>query len=329
MKIWNLFKRAVRQTVFLPGIYNIFVKLFKNTAITGKGSSICLKNGFLAVPVNYHSPIPDIEDLKQRDVWRYKSDLIGIDFREDEQIKLLKKIGLSYGEECQWPLASTSNPIDFYLTNPSFSYGCAASTYSMIRHFKPQRIIEIGSGMSSMVIAQAMQANKKQFNESSYEYVVIDPFPREFIQQSLIEMTQFKRKRVELIDTDFFSKLDHNDILFIDSGHCVKIGSDVNFLYLHVIPRLNPGVIIHIHDISLPYEYSRTYATNEAFRQFWTEQYLLQSFLCFNKEFEILLAMTFLMTDHPDVFQDAFPHYNAQIHNLISSSFWIRRRNLL
>ena len=111
MKIWNLFKRAVRQTIFLPGIYNIFVKLFKITAITGKGSSICLKNDFLPVPVHFHSPIPDIEDLKQRDVWRCKSDLIGIDFREDEQIKLLKKIGQTYGEECQWPLEPTSSSI--------------------------------------------------------------------------------------------------------------------------------------------------------------------------------------------------------------------------
>jgi len=329
MKIWNLFKRAVRQTIFLPGIYTIFVKFFKNTAITGKGSSICLKNGFLPVPLHFHSPIPDIEDLKQRDVWRFKSDLIGIDFRENEQIKLLKKLGQEYGGECRWPLEVTANPADFYVHNPSFSYGCAASTYCMIRHLKPQRVVEIGSGMSSMVISQAMRANKNQLNGGSYEYVIIDPYPRDFVQQGLVEMTQFKRERVELVDADFFTKLDHNDILFIDSGHCVKIGGDVNFLYLDVIPRLKPGVIIHIHDIGLPYEYSRTYATNETFRQFWTEQYLLQSFLCFNKEFEVLLAMTFLMNDHPDIFQDAFPYYNPRIHELSSSSFWIRRKTLL
>lgn len=86
-------------------------------------------------------------------------------------------------------------------------------------------------------------------------------------------------------------------------------------------------MIIHIHDINLPYEYPKIYATSEVFRQFWTEQYFLQGFLMFNNQFEILLAISYLMHDYLAEFQAAFPHYDSKIHSLISSSFWIRRKN--
>jgi hypothetical protein len=139
-------------------------------------------------------------------------------------------------------------------------------------------------------------------------------------------MTELVVNRVELLDTNFFDQLNANDILFIDSGHCVIIGGDVNYLFLEILPRLAPGVIVHIHDIGIPYEYSKTYATSETFRQFWTEQYLLQGFLCFNNEFEILLAMNYLMSDHSEFFKKTFPFYNPNLHPFFSGSFWIRRK---
>ena len=97
----------------------------------------------------------------------------------------------------------------------------------------------------------------------------------------------------------------------------------MNYLYLDILPRLASGVIVHIHDIGLPYEYSRAYAISESFRQFWTEQYLLQAFLAFNAEFEILLGMNYLMVDHAPLFRGAFPHYDPELHPFISGSFWM------
>jgi hypothetical protein len=329
----NLFikklKVAIYSLLVSTGMLNLLTritsKIFRVVALGGHGSKICLQNGFLPVPVHFYSPIPDINDLEKRKIWDVRSELKGVNFRVDEQLELLKKLGSSFSEECQWPLQPKDNLSEFYLQNQSFSYGCAASTHCVIRHFKPRTIIEIGSGMSSRVISKAIQLNG--FKDGHYSnYIIVDPYPAEFIKSKSIEMKEFIESRVELMDTAFFEQLKENDVLFIDSGHCVRIGGDVNYLFLEVLPRLAPGVIVHIHDIGIPYEYSKTYATSESFRQFWTEQYLLQSFLCFNSEFEVLLAMYYLMTDHRELFQKVFPHYNPDHYPFISSSFWIRRK---
>lgn len=306
-------------------IFKILVKIFRLTATTGTGSNQCLKEGFLPLPVHFYSPVPDINDLERRKIWDIRTEMIGIDFRDKSQADLLREIGTRYSDECQWPLLPTNNPADFYLQNQSFSYGCAASTHCVIRHFKPDSIIEIGSGMSSRVISRAAQMNRTATG-CNINYMVVDPFPNPFIKNRSIEITELHENRVELLGFSFFNGLKENDILFIDSGHCVKIGGDVNYLFLEILPRLSPGVIIHIHDINMPYEYPKAYATSETFRQFWTEQYLLQSFLCFNSEFEVLMAMNYIMTDHSKSFREFFPHYNPEIHPFISGSFWIRRK---
>ena len=163
--------------------------------------------------------------------------------------------------------------------------------------------------------------------DKSPRYLIIDPYPSTFIEEEL-EQAQLIKSRVESLDPVFFEQLQANDVLFIDSGHSVRIGSDVNFLFLDVLPRLAPGVLVHIHDINLPYEYHKVYATNESFRQFWTEQYLLQAFLSYNDQFEILLGMYYLMKDHLENFRQSFPHYDSNQHLLMGSSFWFRRKPL-
>lgn len=318
-------KNLMYSLLFRPIFLKSLIKIFRKTAITGQDSNLCLKSGFLPVPVNFHSPVPDIEDLGKRKIWDVRSELGGIDFRVDAQIKLLNEVGLNYSDECQWPLMPTDNPTEFYLQNQSFSYGCAASTHCMIRHFKPNIVIEIGSGMSSRVISSALAVNYTKLGHRG-EYIIVDPYPQDFIENGSIEMKELVEARVELLDPPFFDQLRANDILFIDSGHCVRIGGDVNYLFLDVLPRLETGVIVHIHDIGIPYEYPKAYATSETFRQVWTEQYLLQSFLCFNTEFEVLLAMNYLMTDHSEKFKKSFPYYNSDIHPFNSGSFWIRRK---
>lgn len=299
------------------------ILLMAKIAATGNESDSCLKEGFLPVPINFYSPIPDIEDLTKRKIWDTKSKMIGIDLREDAQIHLLKILGEQYGNECNWPRLPSQSMTEFYTENNSFGGGCAAITHSIIRHFKPERVVEIGSGMSSLIIGKAIKLNGFETN-SEYGHTVIDPYPSDFIL-SLNDNLRFIEKRVEFLDPSPFECLKENDILFIDSGHTVRIGGDVNFLYLEVIPRLAPGVIVHMHDIRLPYEYSERLSKNASFRHFWTEQYLLQSFLCFNSDFEILLACNFLMVDHKSVFLKSFPNCSLGEH---PSSFWIRRKAL-
>jgi len=118
--------------------------------------------------------------------------------------------------------------------------------------------------------------------------------------RSLIE------KKVEDIDLEFFSQLDSSDILFIDSSHTVKIGGDVNYLFLEVLPRLKPGVIVHVHDIFLPFDYRRDWVKDQ-FR-FWTEQYLLQAFLSFNAEFKVLMCNSYLGLYYVEDMKSTFPN---------------------
>ncbi len=130
---------------------------------------------------------------------------------------------------------------------------------------------------------------------------------------------------MECIDPKLFDILGENDILFVDSGHTVRTGSDVNFIILEVLPRIRPDVIVHFHDISLPYEYSKGYFTNPQFRMFWTEAYLLQAFLSCSNNFEILLAISYLQTDHMSSFCNVFSRFNLADNWANSGSFWIRR----
>lgn len=298
---------------FMP----VLAKIFKVVAHTGQGTDVCLKNGFLPVPIGFFHPIPDIMDLEKRNVWEKKSDLSGIDFRVEKQVSLLKELGSRFGNECNWPPNQTKDPLDFFTENNSFSFGCASILHSMIRNFAPKRIIEIGSGNSSKIISSVLGQNRS-------EYTIIDPYASELTER-LPNVNRIIKEKVELTDLKKFEELGQNDILFIDSGHTVRIGSDVNFLFLDVLPRLSQGVIVHIHDIGLPYEYPKSYYTNPSFRVFWTEAYLLQAFLCLNPYFEVMLAMSYLMTEKNKEFSKAFPYYNSEIHKNNSGSFWIRR----
>jgi hypothetical protein len=185
-------------------------------------------------------------------------------------------------------------------------------------------VIEIGSGNSSLVHAAALRANAAEGGRAA-EYLIVDPYPGPVVAGGLPGLTRLVRERVELLDPSFFAGLGSGDVLFVDSGHAVKTGGDVTFLVLEVLPRLAPGVIVHFHDIPMPFEYPAVYFKNPAFRMFWTESYLLQGFLAFNREFEVLLSLELLMKQHADAFLRAFPAWDPPVHRYVSSSFWIRR----
>ena len=214
----------------------------------------------------------------------------------------------------QLPVEPTGKPGRFHLNNGLFDGTDALVAYCMIRHFQPRRIVEVGSGFSSLVAAEAITKN----NNSTL--ICIEPFPADFLRQGFPGLHSLIEKKVEDIDIGFFSQLESGDILFIDSSHTVKIGGDVNYLFLEVVPRLKPGVIVHVHDIFLPFDYRRDWVMDEL--RFWTEQYLLQTFLSFNSEFEVLIANAYLAHCYMDELKATFtnsPWWGG-------GSFWIRRR---
>ena len=272
------------------------------------------RHGFHVTPVHFYQPIPDTQSLPET-LWNRPSKLVGIDMNHSVQLDLLGKRFPKFREEYeQFPTKPTGEPSRFYLSNGLFDGADALVAYCMVRHFQPNLIIEVGSGFSSLVSGAAAAKN------NSSALICIEPFPQEFLKQGFPGLHSLIERRVEDVDLDFFSQLGSGDILFIDSSHTVKIGGDVNYLFLEVLPRLKPGVIVHVHDIFFPFDYRRDWVMDE-FR-FWTEQYLLQAFLSFNSEFEVLMSNSYLGHYYKDDLKATFP----SLASWGGGSFWMRRK---
>lgn len=171
--------------------------------------------------------------------------------------------------------------------NPNFRGGDADILYHFVRHQRPRRIIEIGSGHSTLVVAQSLLRNVDE--GSPCQHRCVEPYEMGWLESIGVEVV---RVPVETLTTDFFATLASGDILFIDSSHVVRPGGDVNFLILDVLPTLAPGVIVHFHDIFSPADYPRQWTDVKAL--LWTEQYLLEAFLSGSRDWEIVLAANFL-----------------------------------
>jgi len=268
------------------------------------------QHGFHVTPVHFYQPIPDTRELPEM-LWKQPSDLVGINMNETMQLDLLQRHFPKFRDE-----------YDNFPAEPPpgqrrpFRGVDALVAYCMVRHFKPRLIIEVGSGFSSLALGQAAEKNKNSL------LICIDPFPSDFLRDESPGLRSLIARKVQDINLEFFSQLQSGDVLFIDSSHTVKIGGDVNYLFLEVLPRLKPGVIVHIHDIFLPFEYRRDWVMDE-FR-FWTEQYLLQAFLTFNSEFEVLLANSYLNHYHQDDLKAVF----RNLPFWAGGSFWMRRKSL-
>jgi predicted O-methyltransferase YrrM len=272
------------------------------------------RHGFHVTPVHFYQPIPDTQNLPGT-LWDRPSDLVGIDMNDSAQLDLLRNHFPEFRAEYeQFPTKPVGKESQFYLNNDLFDGADALVAYCMVRHFQPQRIIEVGSGFSSLILGEAAAKN------SSSALICIEPFPRQFLREGFPGLRSLIEKKVEDMDLEFFSQLRCGDILFIDSSHTIRIGGDVNYLFLEVLPRLKPGVIVHIHDIFLPFDYRRDWVM-EQFR-FWTEQYLLQAFLMFNSEFDVLMANSYLSCYHQQELKATFP----SLPSSGGGSFWMRRR---
>ena len=272
------------------------------------------QQGFHVTPVHFYQPIPDTQTLPET-LWNRPSELVGVDMNGSVQLDLLRMCFPKFREEYeQFPTTPTEEPGHFYLNNHLFDGTDALVAYCMVRHFQPRLIIEIGGGFSSLILGEGATKNRES------ALICIEPFPQEFLKQGFPGLHSLIEKKVETVDLDFFSQLGSGDILFIDSSHTVKIGGDVNYLFLEVLPRLKPGVIVHVHDIFLPFDYRRDWVMDEL--RFWTEQYLLQAFLSFNSEFEVLMSNSYLSHYYKEDLKAAFP----RLPSWGGGSFWMRRQ---
>jgi hypothetical protein len=264
---------------------------------------------------HYHEPAFDFAYLQTP--LSLPRDLPGLDLRVPAQLALLAELEKYGSELADVPHHKQAEPKHteprqaeprqadqaFYLKNGFFEGGEADLWYALIRHFKPARIFEIGSGFSTLVAIKAIAENKRRDPAYRCRHVCVEPFEKPWLEGLEIELI---RKRVETLDPAFFEALGENDFLFVDSSHVIRPQGDVLFEFQRILPRLKPGVIAHFHDIYTPMDYPEKWIVDEV--KIWNEQYLLEVFLAGNREgWGVLLASFHLFKTQAGAFRAACP----------------------
>ncbi len=263
-------------------------------------------------PGHYYSPVPLWKNIEERKEVIFKEETpAGIDMKLDSQSALLEQFA-AFSESFDWP-ETQSGEKRYYWNNNFYNKTDGFILYSIMRQFKPRRIVEIGSGFSSALM---LDVNDQYFN-SSIELTFIEPYPERL--KSLLRESDNRSGKTAIIekmiqDTDLsvFQKLEAGDILLIDSSHISKVGSDVNYLFFKILPVLAKGVIIHVHDICYPFEYPADWIRQGIY---WNEAYLLRSFMMYNNAFEILMFNNYWKNRS----LKALPHIG------VGGSIWLKR----
>jgi hypothetical protein len=261
---------------------------------------------------HFYSPIVSADDLDDR-TWQRATECPGIDFHKERQREFID------GALRQWLPVYRSRfgrpPSDtqFSHDNPAFSWLDSPTLFTMLNQHRPKRVIEVGSGHSSMLTAETNTA----FLSSSVELSCIEPYPKPWLY-GLTGMSRLIESRVQTVPLDIFAQLDRGDFLFIDSSHVSKTGSDVNHLIFNVLPILKAGVLVHFHDIFLPSEYPKKWVVDHG--RSWNEQYVVRALLMGSNLFEVEFGCAYAFANFPDLLKDVL-----QEGPYGGGSLWIRK----
>lgn len=271
-------------------------------------------------PGHYYSPIISKIEVRQdaERIFEKQTELKGININYEVQKQYLEIFREYYTDFLRD--YDTKNTTKTYTPDNGFySYTDGIFLYGIIRHFKPSSIIEVGSGYSSALMYDVCH----HYLNGNVTLNFIEPYPEE----RLLNIISGKNKNVEIIkskvqqtEVSKFKDLNENDILFIDSSHVSKTGSDLNFLLFEVLPYLKKGVLIHFHDIYYPFEYPQSHVLGNRWFS-WNEAYILRAFLTYNTAFEIIFWNSYLEKKDNDFLKEHFPKY----FNGGSASIWLRK----
>jgi predicted O-methyltransferase YrrM len=273
-------------------------------------------------PGHFYSPIVDLDELHARSnaIWKEQpKDPIGIDFNQQSHRSILEHDFPRFMSHYDYAelLEESSELTQFFTQNTQFSWLDARALFVLLQTWRPNRIIEVGSGFSTLLMADV----NRRFLEGGCEITSIEPFPRAFLRAENIGIHEVIEKKVQDVPLELFDQLEAGDLLFIDSSHVSKTGSDVNTLFLEVLPRLKPGVRVHIHDVFFPNDYLKDWVLVEG--RSWNEQYLLQAFLTFNSGYKVLFGCNYAFVRFPERVLAALAHPSG--HSFGGGSFYIER----
>lgn len=281
-------------------------------------SKILAEMGILPIRDHYYEPYVSASGLRRRlDAPR---ELKGVKLREQGQLALLRSF--NYQDDLA-SLPMDPGHLSFGLRNRTFGPVDAGLLYAMIRRHRPGRILEVGCGMSTLLIRRALESGG-----IVCDHVCIEPFEQPWLEELPVRVI---RERVERLNpSELAASLGPGDLLFIDSSHVVKPQGDVLFLLQEVLPRLAKGVLVHVHDIFTPRDYPESWVLGA--RVLWMEQYLLEALLCDNPHWEVVLSANMLAEDHHEVLAEALPILRIYAKGILPgqpmvfpNSFYIRR----
>jgi hypothetical protein len=272
-------------------------------------------------PGHFYSPIVDLDEVEQEprrsQIWpQTPRAMPGVDWREDAQIALCRDI-FARQERLEFLDEASADPTAYFALNDQYPPLDAWVLEGMLRWLRPPRMIEVGSGFSSLVTARV---NREEFR-SQMRFTCVEPYPRQFLVDGVPGVSDLIVSKIQDVPLGEFESLAAGDVLFLDTSHVVKTGSDTTWLFHEVLPRLAPGVIVHVHDIFLPYDYPEAWVREG---RSWNENYLMHSFLLYNSAFEILFGSMYMMNLQPAVVVEAFPGWP---HHASSGggALWLRR----
>ncbi|WP_372629541.1 class I SAM-dependent methyltransferase [Cohnella sp.] len=235
-------------------------------------------------PGHFYSPVPDVKKVieERENIFRQaNTDLPGINIDIKKQVELLRALSVYYSS---LPWGHSDKQLRFTFNNRLFCETDSLILFSLLRHLQPKRIIEVGGGYTTALMLDVRDI----FTNVEFDLKTIEPYPDRLnsllggTTQDCFELIQ---KPVQGVDLSCFDKLQSGDILFVDSSHVSKVGSDVNYILFEIIPRLKEGVYIHFHDIFFPFEYPENWIAKG---RYWNEAYLLRAFLQFNQNYQIV-----------------------------------------
>jgi len=294
------FRRAIRarllpllDVILSPFVFvsALILKRIRKTGVHKLPISkyILMYVGVFPIMEHYYEPLFNYKNLKSP--LSTDRELPGIDWNIEGQLEILDQ--LSFGDELADIDHDKTSHLKYYLNNGAFGPGEAEYWYGIIRLKKPKRIIEIGSGKSTLLAIRAIRANQDDDPTYECEHTCIEPYAAPWLADIDVNVI---REPVERIDNTIFNSLEKNDILFIDSSHIIRAQGDVVFEYLQLLPSLNTGVIVHVHDIFTPKDYPEDWLIEKV--SFWNEQYLLEAFLTHNSAWIVIGALNYLFHHH-------------------------------
>lgn len=285
----------------------------KGTARMPLLRALCMRLGVLPIRNHYYDPYIDPEQFTQP--LSAERPLPGIDLGEAGQLALLRKLDFTK-ELAELPRAKTTRD-RYYLDNSTFGAGDGELFYSLLRHLKPRRLVEVGCGLSTLVAEEALRKNRAE--DAPCHHLCIEPYEEPFFVSDDLELLRSRSQEAPL---EVFERLDAGDVLFLDTTHVLRPQGDVLHAFQRILPVLKPGVYVHVHDVFTPFDYPDVWIREDL--RMWDEQYLLEAFLAFNPRFEVVAAVHYLKERHLEALLAVCPALREL--DGTPSSFWMRTR---